>query len=127
VAIGLLVYEQVIIEESTRNVTPVNCFSQRTVQGLPSDPFPVVVFDILTDGLGDVELEVAIQRLDNLEEIYRRMIRFHFPNPLNEVRCLFRIRDCSFPAAGAYQITLLANNELVALRKVRIETRENPT
>jgi hypothetical protein len=35
VAVGLLLCEQVIIEEGTRNVTPVNCFSPRAVERFP--------------------------------------------------------------------------------------------
>ena len=52
VAIGMLTCEQVIIEEKTRNVTPVNCFSERTVTRFPSETFPFIVFAPLTDGAG---------------------------------------------------------------------------
>ncbi len=42
IAISLLVCEQVIIEEGTRNFTPVNCVSRYTVKEIPSIPFPFV-------------------------------------------------------------------------------------
>jgi hypothetical protein len=72
VAIGLLVCDQVIIQENTRNATPVNCFTSRKVERVPAEPFPFSVFAVLTDGSGDIPLEVTINRLDNLDEIYRR-------------------------------------------------------
>ncbi len=124
VAVGLLLCEQVIIEEQTRNVTPVNCFTRRTARQLPSEIIPFVVFAILTDGVGDVRLEVTIQRLDTLDEIYRRSMTFRFPGPLQEARCRLRIGDCSFPVAGYYQVTLMAEGELVAQRRMQIVPKE---
>src|ERR1700730_521828 len=108
VAIGLLACEQIIIEERTRNVTPVNCFTRRAVEHFPSEEVPFVVFAVLTDGAGEMPLEVRISRLDTLEEIYVRSVSCNFANPLQEIRCIVRIRGCSFPVSGYYQILLLA-------------------
>ena len=127
VPIGLLLCEQVIFEEGTRNVTPVNCFSSRTVPRVPSDPSPFVVFALLTDGTGEMTLEIVIERLDTLDVIYRRSYRTRFPGPLHEIRCLVRIADCSWPITGQYQVLLLAENEVVAQRKLRIISREEGT
>ena len=107
VAIGMLTCEQVIVEEITRNVTPVNCFGERAVTRFPSETIPFVLYALLTDGLGEMPLTVVIQRLDTYDEVHRVSSRYRFGNPLHEVRCVIRIR-CSFPVAGYYQITLLA-------------------
>ena len=123
-AIGLLLCEQVIVEEKTRNVTPVNCFTYRTAERFPRMR-SFTVFAILTDGLGEISLEIALQRLDTLDEVYRRRLAYRFTNPLQEVRFLLRIRDCSFPVLGHYLVTLLADNELVAQRRLRILPKEH--
>jgi uncharacterized protein DUF6941 len=123
IAIGLLACDQVIVEEHTRNVTPVNCFTYRKVRGFPSEPQSFTVLAFLTDGLGEIELEVVLQDLDNMEELYRVGRRVVFNSPLHEYRFVFRFRDISFPAEGAYEIMLIADNELVAARKIRIEQR----
>jgi hypothetical protein len=81
VAIDLLPCEQVIIEEKTGNVTPVNCFTHRTVARFPSETFPFVVFAVLTDGSGTISMEVLIQRLDTLDEVYRRAFPSNLPVP----------------------------------------------
>ena len=65
-------------------------------------------------------LAVVIQRLDTYDEVYRIRSRYRFANPLEELRCVVRIRDCSFPVAGHYQVTLLAENEMIAQRKIHI-------
>jgi hypothetical protein len=127
VAIGLLTCEQVIVEEKTRNITPVNCFTRRSVEHFPSEVFPFVVFAMLTDGAGEMPLAVSISRLDTLDEIFRRSVSVKFANPLQEVRCVVRIRGCSFPVAGHYEIMLLADNEMVAQRKILITAKETST
>lgn len=53
IAVGLFLCEQVIVEERTRNVTPVNCFTQRAVKAFPGS-FSFVLFAVLTDGLGEI-------------------------------------------------------------------------
>jgi hypothetical protein len=127
VAVGLLLCEQVIIEEKTRNVTIVNSFTHRALPEFPSDPAPFIVFAILTDGLGEVSLEIVVEELDTLEETYRRSVSFRFANPLQEVRCVFRMVDCSFPSPGQYQIRLMADGEQLAQRKFNIVQRGDET
>ena|ERR1017187_969231 len=123
-AIGMMVCDQVIIEESTKNVTPVNCFTRRMARQFPSDPFGFVVFAILTDGNGDIRLDLVIRRLENLDDNYEHSMRVHFASPLQEGRCLFRIRGLSYPDSGAYEVLLLADGEIIAQRKIRVTEEE---
>ena len=123
VAIGLTLCEQVIIEEGTRRVTLVNCFTRHTVERFPSETFPFIVFAILADGLGEMLLEVVIHRLDTLEETYRAGQQVRFADPLQNLRCSLRILDCSFPVAGHYQVGLFVGGEMVAQRKLFIQAK----
>jgi hypothetical protein len=125
VAIGLLLCEQVIVEERTRNITPVNCFTQRAAERFPSDPFPFVVFAIMTDGLGEMPMAIVIYRLDTLEEVYRAEQSIHFTGPLQSVRCKLAVRDCSFPEAGHYEAVLFVDGEPIAQRKFAVFLKEN--
>lgn len=122
--IGLLLCEQVIVEEHTRNVTPVNCFAQRVVLGFPSEPLAFVAFAMLTDGQGDIPLSVRIERLDTLEEVFRATAHFHFENPLQVYRCILRIRNWSAPISGHYQVTLMAEHEDLAQRTMIVLQQE---
>ena len=126
VAVSLIVCETVIIDEQTRNVTPVNCFRRRRVAGFPSEPFPFVVLAWLTDGIGKGRLKVAIQRLraDEMEEVYLASLPCHFLNPMDEVRLTIRVQDCVFPGPGAYAINLLADEELVAHKRIILFSEE---
>jgi hypothetical protein len=124
IAIGLSLCEQVVIEEKTHNATLVNCFGHRLAVKLPSDPIPFTVFALLTDGLGSVRLEVVVDRLDTAEEVYRRAFNAQFPAALATMQFIFHVRDCSFPVAGGYQVTLLADGQFVAQRKLKIRKKK---
>jgi hypothetical protein len=127
VAIGLHVCEQVIYEEETKNVTLVNCFRKRIVEQVPSEPFPFTVFAWLTDGQGNMTIDLLIQRADDLEEVYRGSAPLHLTSPLHEMRCRFRIRTCRFPTVGAYRVALHVHGEMIAQRGVTIAwTGEQP-
>jgi hypothetical protein len=126
VAIGLMLCEQVIIEEGTHNVTPVNCFNLRRVKQFPSERISFYVFALLTDGSGTIPMDLVLQRLDNLDEVFRYSFTYRFDNPLKEVRFRVQIRNRSFPVMGSYQLSLLAEDEVVANKKVEILAKENP-
>jgi hypothetical protein len=53
IALGLTICEKIIVEEKTRNVTLVSCFSKLIVEGFPSPSQRFAVYAVLTDGLGD--------------------------------------------------------------------------
>lgn len=109
--------EQVIVEEKTRNVSLVSCFTHRTVKQFPSAPVQFTLFALLSDGAGAVTLKAMVQRLDNLEPIFQTSLTAHFPDPLQVVRCIIRLR-CPFPEAGHYQVSLLSDGEVLGLRKL---------
>jgi hypothetical protein len=118
IALGLALCEQVIVEQKTGNITLVNCFTERNAEQFPSDPIPFVTFAWLTNGAGRVRLEIVIERLDTFEEVQRVSFSGRFTSPLQTMRRTVRIRSCSFPVAGQYQVSLLAENELLAQRKL---------
>ncbi len=124
VAIGLLLCEHLIIEEGTKNVTPVNCFTQRKAEGFPwmSPPFTVLAW--LTNGEGAITLEVVVEDADTLEELDRRVMPFRFTAPLQQGRLLLRFISLTFPVAGPYRILLLADKELIAQRKLLVIPKE---
>ena len=70
-----------------------------------------IVYAVLTDGHGEVTLDVVIRHLGELEEVYRRSKTLRFTDPLLEVRMTLRVTRCSFPVAGAYEVVLFADGE----------------
>jgi hypothetical protein len=113
-AIGLFLCEQVVIENKTHNATLVNSLSRLRVRSLPSPPQRLVVYGVLTDGLGEVTMSLVVTRLDDLEDIYKFNWQMRFRDPLQDTRLILRMPELVFPDAIRYQFTLAAANEPIA-------------
>ncbi len=112
-AVGLIICRLLIVEEKTRNITLANSFVRLEVDSFPSHATPFDVYAILTDGLGDVALDLFVARGDTMDEIYARSFKVTFDDPLRQ-RIWWRIRSCSFPVPGPYQIGVQADGELIS-------------
>ncbi|HWG47179.1 MAG TPA: hypothetical protein VN688_30730 [Gemmataceae bacterium] len=123
IAINLTVCEQVIVEEKTHNITLVNCLTRLRVREIPSEPHRLVVHARLTDGHGESRLRLQLTRLDTLDEISIQEATVKFSHPLQEFRADFRVVT-AFPVEGRYQVTLLADGEMIAQRTLQVFTRK---
>src|SRR5438067_1242370 len=79
-ALGLIISEQVIIDQKTRNPSPINIFSGMGVERFPSDPQRFSVFTTLTDGQGIGTLELVGIRLDTGAGVYHQRYPLNLPN-----------------------------------------------
>jgi hypothetical protein len=113
-ASGLILCEQVIIEEKTRNVSLVNTMGRLHCSTFPSPPQRLVIYAALTNGMGEGTMSLVVSRLDMLEEVDQRRWQMRFTSPLRIVRLMLRPPALSFPAPGQYQYTSFADGEWVA-------------
>jgi hypothetical protein len=67
----------------------------------------------------------VVNRLDTNEEVYSQHVDTHFEDKLREKHVLFRVGNCTFPAAGWYQFTLRAGGERLCQRRVQVVAQEN--
>jgi hypothetical protein len=120
VAVGLALCEQVIVEEGTGNISLINTFTRWKADAFPSLPLPFCAYCVLLDGKGDGTIQLTIIQEDTADVIYDVSHTVNFPDPLTEVRILFRVDDCSFPAAGLYYATLSVDGDSVAQRRFEV-------
>lgn len=116
--LGLMVCEQTIIDKDTNNVSLINCFTRKQLERFPSDPQRMSVAAFLVGCVGRLKIDLAVRRLDTLDELFRRSFVAQFSDRLAEVRLLCRFR-CSFPVAGAYNISLEAGGDVLAQRRLQ--------
>lgn len=119
-AVGLIVCERAIIEEETRNVTLVNCFRRLYFPRFPSPPQRLAAHTVLTNGHGTGKVRLSVMRLDTLEAVSTREVQVTFPDPLREVRLLFRHPSLSFPAVGRYEVSLLVDGDPLTRKVIEI-------
>jgi hypothetical protein len=115
ISLGLTLREKVIIEEGSRNPTLVTCFTKLFVDSFPTEP-EFSLHTVLTDGHGDATMDVVITELATDTEIHRRKSAVHFQSRTAKMRLIYKIKRCSFPAQGKYQVSLLIDGEWVANR-----------
>ena len=124
-SIGLTLCHSVIIEEGTRNLTLVGTFLGFSATDFPCTPAPFYVLSSLNGGHGEGELGLTVTRLETDQEVFAIHRRLSFPDRLTAVRVRFRLRNCVFPDAGAYVMTLLMDGEWVTQRRFQVSYRES--
>jgi hypothetical protein len=111
---GLLLCDQAIVEDGTRRLTLVNCFTRKQVRRDPPEAVSFAIVAFLNGGQGEIKLELVFERLDTGAELYRWETRGHFPDPLREFRLLVRMNGFVFPTLGTYDVVLFADREPIA-------------
>jgi hypothetical protein len=122
VAVGLIVCEQVIVDQHTRNPSPISIFTGLAVESFPSPPQRCSVFASLTNGRGDATLRLVVTRLDTGETIYEQRFPIRFPDPLLVVNVNIRVRGVRFPVPGHYEFALHVDSDPVAHRTLRVRS-----
>jgi hypothetical protein len=125
VAFGLTLCDYALIEEGTRRVSLIGTLTKLTADRFPLLAPPFYASAALTEGLGDATIDLVATRLDSGDEVYTRQRQVHFSDRLRELQVIFRIADCSFPAPGVYQFTLLVDGEWLAQRRLHVVSTES--
>ena len=111
------------------NYQRLNVFGLITrIHSTVQPPFPVVrpllcALVLLTGGKGGGELSLRILHDPTGAVIFRsapRQVRF-VGNPAAVLGLLFRIRNCSFPAAGLYWVEVVFAGTVIARQKLWLE------
>jgi len=122
--LGLTLCDYALVEEGTKKVSLIGAFSGIRAASFPFFRPSFCVFASLTDGEGDADVDLTVTHLESDEEVYFLQRSVRFPGRFTEVRTLFRIADCRFPAAGAYFFTLRVDREWVAHRRIQVYPSE---
>ena len=117
-ALGLIVCDYVLVEEGTRKVSLIGSFRELALDRFPVVLPPFSVYALLSDGSGSGILDLILSRLETDEEIFSHRRPITFADQLAEVRVKMRIRNCSIPAPGYYQWSLLVDGQPVTRRRL---------
>ncbi len=111
--------EILVATNNPRKVSLVNVVS--SIRSYSSLPFPVThpllcVYLQLTEGRGGGDIHIEIVQAVTGQPIIRtqaRPVRFT-ADPLDVVGLAFRVKNCTFPAAGQYEVHCWYNNVMLA-------------
>ena len=122
-ALELLICRQVIVDSLTDEPTCVGIKTSLKMECFPSPPVNLAFFASLTDGLGDGDLELVITRLGSGETIYQAERRIHLAHRLAISHVYGNLPALTFPAADVYAISLLVDQQLAAIRHIRVREK----
>jgi hypothetical protein len=120
---GLILCEQLIVEEGSKNVTLVNCFSGRIVDDFPSPPQRLVVYAVLAGGRGTIPVTLRVVRLSDGEIILNQAQPCRFADPLGEVRFVYRLTTLIYSDPSWYEFALVSGSEVLAQTRIRVRLR----
>jgi hypothetical protein len=119
-AISLMLCDQVVFEQETQKPYLLGVFTGVAADIFPTPPQRFDVFAALTDGLGDVIMNLNVVHLDTDQAIYTQQMTVSFPDPLRVVNLRFRVRQLIYGVAGAYLFALMVDDQEIAARRVRV-------
>jgi hypothetical protein len=117
---GVLLCEKTIVEERTRNISLIGCFTRRLVPEFPSPPDPFVVYAVFANGRGTIPVEVKVFDLGDGELIYEYATSVTFADPMIDLRFTFRAASVIFPRSGVYEVALHSAGEPLASTVVHV-------
>ena len=122
---SLFLCDQVVFEQRTNKPTLVGVFTGVACSAFPSVPQNLDVFASLTNGHGDVVLDLQVIRLATDEQINGQSIEVTFPDPLTVFNLRFRFRQLSFPEPGDYLFQLSCDGDVICHRRIHVYGRED--
>jgi hypothetical protein len=126
-ALSLMLCDQVVFEQGTQKPYLLGVFTGVAAERFPTLPQRFDVFAALTDGVGDVIINLSVMHLETNEEVYARSMRVSFPDQLQVVNLRFRVRQMTYEVAGTYLFALMIDNHEVAARRVNVYQRRGLT
>jgi hypothetical protein len=125
IAKGVFLCEAVIVEEETRNVSLINCFTRRVVDGFPSPLQQFYVFAIVTNGYGTMPLRMVVTDLNDGSELLAVIGVLEFSDPLDEKRALVPVKNLVFRHPGVYEVALESNGAYLTRARFKLESWED--
>jgi hypothetical protein len=126
-ALNMSLCDYLIVEEKTRKVSLIGCFSALPAVAFPTGPRRFFVYADLTDGRGHGTAELVIAHSASETEVYRQARPIRFPDALWVVQCGWKVDDCSFPYDGRYVVAILVDGEWVTQRTLDLVSTGGPS
>ena len=120
IAAGMTLCDYVIFEEKSRKPTLVGCFTTLRIRQFPRRLQPFSLFATLSDGLGDVTIDLVATHLETGEEVFSFHRKARFDDPLADRHWHLRVNNFDVPEPGSFQFMLTGNGEWIAQRRLRI-------
>jgi hypothetical protein len=125
-ALGLFLCDQVILDHETLKPSLIGIFTIINGSRFPVTHGPFEVFSVLTDGQGQVVLELILTCLTTDKRILSRKLLGEFLTPLHTLNVRFRLGAITLPNPGTYLFELHADGEPVCHHRFLVKEVPQP-
>ena len=122
--IAIIICNEVIEDKRTSNKTLVSLFSRIGTKKLPCIHPRMFVMASLTDGHGKVPLVFRIVHLATQKQILELRAEAKFSSPMDVSDVVLEFRNLPIEKEGAYAVEVIADDELLGLRRFNVELVE---
>jgi hypothetical protein len=122
----LLVCEQVIVDETSKNRTAVGIFSDILAASFPAVHPRLAVYIELTNGHGHCALELRLINAATDETLVAVGGAVNFTDPRHVAHLRFNFNGLVFNTAGEYRFQLFAEHELLMERRILVKQVTQP-
>ncbi len=123
---SLVVCEHVITDATTKRKSLINIINELRVQKVPVRFARLAVFTSLTNGSGQVPVELRCIKVGAEEPIFTMKGAFNFPTPNDVVDCVFGLKNFGLHELGTYTFELYCDGELLLERRFNVRQIASP-
>lgn len=120
VPVAFVICEQVIIDQETKNKTLVGTFNSIFAQSFPCAHPRMDLFVALTNGQGQATVRITCKNEETGALILDGSLAGEFPNPLDVVEFVLKIRGMPFPNSGSYLFEVMVNGFPITERRLSL-------
>lgn len=120
---GLMLCERVIVEDGTGMPSCIGVFTVFDCDEFPVMVPPFYVFSPLTNAVGRCTMSIIIRELDDLNVITQHESPFELSDRLRIEYFHVRLLNVVFPRAGRFEVSLHADDDMIAQTTLTVEER----
>ncbi len=124
---AFLVCDQVIQDAQTGKKSLIGVFHELKASRFPAIHPSLWIYANLTDAHGQYTFEIRLLDVGRNEVLGRGAPpAIEIPGPLQVTELSAQLRNVQLPTAGTYEFQLLANDQLVATKAIRVAEIQEP-
>lgn len=124
VAVGLHLCHDLTVHEHTLEVSLSRIFRTLRSPLYPATAPPFWAFASVHGPVAQGTFHLAIYRVSNGGLVYALKHPIHFPDRFTPVYIRVQVNGCRFPAAGAYEMMLIVDHDVIAQRVFHVHTED---
>ena len=125
--LAIVLCDYVIEDKATNNKSLIGLFNRIHAAKFPCSHPRMVIYISITDGRGDTQVEVFLERGRDRREVFKAQGKVEFREPNHVIDLVFDLRGVVFEEAGAYFVGIRTSaGKVLGERKFQVAGARGP-